>query len=478
MPNNQRPASTNKSSKSPTSDENDDEEEQQVNNNDDEENINEQDNNNEQVKNNDDDDVIFVNLPRIICDITLSSDLSEKLQQKHMLLVAMTNTIYDLLDTATTGTSLEYYTVVGIALSVVVTRLENEDADVDSKEHDDESDNESDENADSHHENGGGIGGRHRYNRYNRRTLLRSLSPSPSSTIRLNAEFSGTASFSTNQGAPTENDLVNLLLNHFNIEEFTNRLKSPLLRVARSSDEVDSAAAAAAAKSPIPSMLKVNAVYFSLRDGSIVEARATTLQESMFPINNNPNGVRGEGVKEAASRKMQITVVFFVLVAMSFVLVLIILVIHTNRLISKEEDGDADSSNEASLEEEYHHDSTSKCVEVDLGQHRVEIHVPQTPQIPRHTSYDNNDDDDVSMELSEISTLSGSPNTIHNGPKHPFSSSGFGITTSPGLGITPPNYRYRRGVPVPYYSGHGTSIIGVDAEEWRSSYLSDALETP
>lgn len=65
-----------------------------------------------------------VALPMIICDITLSSNLSERLERKHVLLAVMRGMLFDLLHA---HLPKERYDLLGISLSVEVERNENGD---------------------------------------------------------------------------------------------------------------------------------------------------------------------------------------------------------------------------------------------------------------------------------------------------------------------------------------------------------------
>ena len=114
---------------------------------------------------------LHVNLPRIICDISLSPQLAPHFEKKHVLLVAMTNTI---LNTLSVNLDEALHEMVGVSLGVHVTLYKNED--------------------------------------------------DTAAKIRLKADFSGTVSFSI--GALTERDLVNVLLRHFSTDEFTRHLMS------------------------------------------------------------------------------------------------------------------------------------------------------------------------------------------------------------------------------------------------------------
>ncbi|KAL7468190.1 hypothetical protein ACHAXS_008409 [Conticribra weissflogii] len=383
-------------------------------------------------------DSISVNLPRIICDITLPSSLSESMQQKHILLLAMTNSIYDVIDK-----HLPMYDLIGVALAIFMSKSEI------------------DENI--------------------RRSLTSSISAS--NTTRLNAEFTGTASFSID-GAPSQEELTHTLLSHFDVEAFGNRLKSPsTLRVADT-------------MTTDPSTLELNSVYFLLDDGSVVEAGANgnSALESKLPANDGPKSFM------ESSRTLQVTVAFVALVAIAFILAVTMLVVHLKRVFRDEDDDneeevfderevlgrDSNSSdgnetlpNLESLQGEAGTGSPSKdCIKVDLENRRMEIHVPQTSQIRYAYDLSTIDDDDlVSVDLSEVSSLSVSPSNSTVSVKKPPNSvaSELGVIHSSGLGITAPNYQYKRGLPNPYYTGKGS---GFHDEEWKSSYLSDALEMP
>ena len=118
----------------------------------------------------------------------------------------MTDIIYDLIDT---NLPKILYDLEGVSLNVEVKINENNDNNVD------------DEDA-------------------------------PSSTMmRLHAYFTGTSSFSL-RGAPTSNELTQLLVKYFDVDDFNRQLKVP-------------SKAARAAKSRAESIsIKVNSVFFAL----------------------------------------------------------------------------------------------------------------------------------------------------------------------------------------------------------------------
>ena len=169
------------------------------------------------------DSSIRVDLPNIICDITLSSSLSEKFEQKHVLLGAMTTIIYEIF-----GTHLppSLYDLAGITLSVEV--VKNKD-------------------------DGG----------------------TAKPTMRIHAYFTGVALF-TLQGAPTRSDLITLLIRYFSVDEFNRRLIAPIkqtrgLRAPKTSIGHES--------------VKVNSVFFTLEDGSLVSA-GSIYDENMLPASS------------------------------------------------------------------------------------------------------------------------------------------------------------------------------------------------
>ena len=149
---------------------------------------------------------IPVKLPQIICDITISQSLLETFEQKKALLYTMENTVNRILRANLPSTLYGY---LGVAFDVQV--LENDS---------------------------------------NSEYPLR----------RLHAFFNGTASFSL-QGAPTEQDIVKLLLVHFDVDAFNQNLRAPLrdrrLVVLAPQDG--------------GAVVKVNSVFFAV-DGSLVLA--------------------------------------------------------------------------------------------------------------------------------------------------------------------------------------------------------------
>jgi len=165
------------------------------------------------------DESIRVPLPRIIADITLSSSLSEEFEQKHILSEAMTNMIYNLF-----GIYIypSLYDLVGISLSVDIKKNSNEVGDAE--------------------------------------------------TTRVHAYFDGDALFSM-IGAPAKSDLITLLVQYFDIDEFNQRLVTSVggRRRLSSADEEDSV------------VVKVNSVFFTLEDGSLVSAGAIDWEEDKLP---------------------------------------------------------------------------------------------------------------------------------------------------------------------------------------------------
>ena len=195
---------------------------------------------------------LSVKLPRIICDISLSPSLTERFEEKHILLVSMTNIIFTILDI---HLNKALYKVDRISLSVKVSIEENENE---------------------------------------------AVAP----TIRLKADFTGDVSF-TGDVTPSEKLLVDILLEHFSIEEYTKRLTSPLKTTRR-----------AAFQDPV---VKVNSVFFLFEDGMVLRAGAAYeyVGPSVTPTGETP--VNG----------MQLAVGVFALTAVGFALTMVLAVAHS-----------------------------------------------------------------------------------------------------------------------------------------------------
>ncbi|KAL3784691.1 hypothetical protein ACHAW5_002869 [Stephanodiscus triporus] len=150
-----------------------------------------------------DDYIIQVDLPQIICDITLSPSLFQHLERKHVLQATMTSFINDLFDTHLLK---PLFDLVNISLRVEVKRDATEN---------------------------------------------------PDTTVRLHAYFRG-ASFFSSRASPTQDNLINLLVRYFDVDEFNRRLMLPFrTRGAKSP--------------PTDELIEVNAVYFMIEDGSLIQ---------------------------------------------------------------------------------------------------------------------------------------------------------------------------------------------------------------
>ncbi len=117
-----------------------------------------------------------VETPQILCDISISSSTAESFEQTHVLLVVMTKRIY--YDIFGSHLSKELYDLNGISLHVSTEKIHQADSDA------------------------------------------------SSTTLRLHASSSGKVSFS--DLAPTQSELIELLLRHFDVLEFNDQLKFPL----------------------------------------------------------------------------------------------------------------------------------------------------------------------------------------------------------------------------------------------------------
>lgn len=314
-----------------------------------------------------DESVISVDLPRIICDISLSPHLAPKFQEKHILLVAMTNTIFNILD-AHLGND-----VAGISLSVQVSVNSNTNETV---------------------------------------------------VMRLKADFTGSVSISLGEREPTESDMVNILLSHFSIDEFTKWLTSPL-KTTRASNQ--------------DSIVKVNSVFF-FEDGMLLPAGANHYlvmadDESLL-----------EGAEMDTVNNMQVAVGVFVLTAVGFALAMILFVAQSKRI-------DFEYENEMALPDAAPTSKKAKAVATPSKKERSDPQIQvKTQRNPYLGGIDS---------LSDLSSLSESPYMER------LTSSRDIAPATPSLGIAAPDYRYFTGNKTPYAD---------DDNEWRMR--SCMLETP
>jgi len=326
---------------------------------------------------------ISVSIPKIICDISLSSSLTENFEQTHVLLVVMTKTIYDIFEP---HLSKELYDLTGISLNVSTEK--NQEGD------------------------------------------------SSSSIIRLHAFFTGTASFSL--VAPTQSDLTELLLLHFDVQKFTNRLTFPLRL--RTMEE------------PV---VMVNSVFFTLEDGSLVNAGYKNAKEfALSAVASSHDGKEGG----LSVHQIQIITVFFVVAALPFVFVAIVLIML--RYMDEDDlaylDADDMSTDESATAKPEVEEGKEKEVSVELDEAvtaainikpsvKLELDIPLTG-IPLS---------DISESQSEWSSISDSLHDYTRDIESP---------AKVGLGITAAGHHYRKkGTP---YVGQAAAI-GLVPELWE-----------
>eukprot|EP00985_Skeletonema_marinoi_P018977 scaffold10744_cov162-Skeletonema_marinoi.AAC.2 len=306
-----------------------------------------------------------VDTPQIICDISLSSSMVENFEQTHVLLVVMTKSIHDIFES---HLSKESYDLKGISLHL---------------------------------------------------STEKSQADSSSPTLRLHASFTGKASFS--HFAPTQSELIELLLLHFDVSEFNDRLKFPLrLRT-------------------LVEPVVVNSVFFTVEDGTLVNAGYKTAA-----IASSHDG------KEAVLTvpQIQIITLSFIVAALPFVFVASVLLMLRyidggEEVYLEADDECADDSVKPEVEEVSPDtaeigDSGTAAIEPGL---KVEIDVPLTPSARVPLS-------DISESHSEWSSISGS---IYNDDDYTRDiESPANIKTGP-LGITAAGRHYRRkGTPYAY----------------------------
>eukprot|EP00984_Skeletonema_dohrnii_P009370 scaffold3594_cov142-Skeletonema_dohrnii-CCMP3373.AAC.3 len=329
------------------------------------------------------DAISSVDTPQIICDISLSSSMAKNFEQTHVLLVVMTKSIHDIFES---HLSKESYDLKGISLHL---------------------------------------------------STEKSQADSSSSTLRLHASFTGKASFS--HFAPTQSDLIELLLLHFDVSEFNDRLKFPLrLRT-------------------LVEPVVVNSVFFTVEDGTLVNAGYKTAA-----IATSHDG------KEAVLTvpQIQIITLSFIVAALPFVFVASVLLmlryIDGGEDVHLEADDEcADDSVKPEVEEvspdntaEMSDSGTAAAIEPGL---KVEIDVPLTPISARVPL------SDISESHSEWSSISGS---IYNDDDYTRDiESPANIKTGP-LGITAAGRHYRR-KGTPYAYDGAADNISLVSELWE-----------
>ena len=323
-----------------------------------------------------------VDTPQIICDISLSSSMAENFEQTHVLLVVMTKSIHDIFES---HLSKESYDLKGISLHL---------------------------------------------------STEKSHADSSSSTLRLHASFTGKASFS--HFAPTQSELIELLLRHFDVSEFNDRLKFPLrLRT-------------------LVEPVVVNSVFFTVEDGTLVNAGYKTAA-----IASSHDG------KEAVLTvpQIQIITLSFIVAALPFVFVASVLLMLRymdggEDVYLEADDECTDDSVKPEVEEVSPSDTaemgdswTAAIIEPGL---KVEIDVPLTPSARVPLS-------DISESHSEWSSISGS---IYNDDDYTRDiESPATIKTGP-LGITAAGRQYRR-KGTPYAYDGAVDNISLVSELWE-----------
>jgi hypothetical protein len=322
-----------------------------------------------------DDKVLSLNLPRIICDISISPGLTPTFEDKHVLLIAMTNTIFQILDRHLDKTK---YEVDGISLSVHVSTKEGDNESV-------------------------------------------------TSMIRVKADFTGKVTFAIGDGdtgAPSARELVDILLSHFQIDEFTKRLTSPLKPTRAAQDQI----------------VKVNSVFFSLEDGMLLPVRVTNDNAVTFTDSPSP-------AEPADADDLELAVGVFALTAVGFFLTMVLLVAHS-RKVDYDQDDPADFVPSSSNNRPVSATPTKK------KQTGPQVYVPKINPFGEVDS------------ISDVSDLSESPYTERPTTAHDIA------PATPSLGIAAPNHRYFTGSHRPY-----ADDASVDHDkEWKMR--SCMLETP
>jgi hypothetical protein len=340
---------------------------------------------NDQDNTSQDEDVTSsVKTPRILCSILLSSSMVKSFEDTHVLLVVMTKTIHDIFES---HLSKELYNLQGISLHM---------------------------------------------------STQKSQTDSTSSTLRLHASFSGKASFSSDL-APTQSELIELLLLHFDVDEFNDRLKFPLRL--RTLDE--------------PVVLEVNSVFFSVEDGPLVNAAAIS--------SSLPDSSKGAIL---TVNQIQIITVCFVAAALPFVVVAGVLLVLRMRYIDleevyldleAEEEDDEESTNAPVKPNEVEQEQVVSPVKSKMGNPEttniepsinVEIDVPMTPS----ANFLLNDVSEIQSEC--WSSISGSFYDDIESPsnlKMSSSSLGLGISAAAAAAAGRQHYRQQSKI-TPYYA--------------------------
>jgi hypothetical protein len=143
---------------------------------------------------------ILVDLPRVICDLTLPSRLSQNVEQVHLQEHILTSAMKHVMLSSLADSKMMYYNLNDISLSFK--RSTN-----------------------------------HKNNK-------------DSTRIRSHVYFTGTSQWSLQEGAPTSRELTWFLINHFSVDQFQARLVPKATRAAGNRAESIS--------------IKVNSVFFTL----------------------------------------------------------------------------------------------------------------------------------------------------------------------------------------------------------------------
>jgi hypothetical protein len=322
------------------------------------------------------DDELTVKLPRIICDISISPSLEQLFEQKHTLLVAMTNTLYGIFDL---HLNKAFYDITGIKLSVSVTMNEK----------------------------------------------------TSGSMLRLKADFTGSVLFSPGS-IPTSIQLIDILLRHFSVEDFTKRLALP--SKARTTVMSPSIPLPSGMSGVTEEPIKVNTVFFSV-DGMLIQAGA-----SYNPVRSSTD-VNGGTL---ANDNIQLAIGVFVLTAFGFALAMVLFIGHVKR------------SDLVEVEDTASQGPSSVPIQTNA---RAESHVEVAASCKNFFGGLDG--------ISDVSSMSESPCTERSTRVKDIA------PMTPSLGIVAPNHRYRSGVRVLYPNDES---IDYDTDEWKRR--SCLLETP
>ncbi len=354
---------------------------------------------------------VSVETPQIICDISLSSSAAESFEQTHVLLVVLTKSIYDILES---HLSKELYDLNGISLNVSTQKIIQADSDA------------------------------------------------SSTTLRLHASLTGKISFS--HLAPSQSEVIDLLLRHFDVLEFTDQLKFPFRLRTLEEEPLDED----------PVVLNVNSVFFTLQDGNLVNVG----YKNAAPIASSPT----DNAKEASltEHQIQMITVSLVIAALPFVIVASVLLVL--RYVDDEgevaylEADDEDSTDSSINPEVAQQEVFSPSATAEMGdpivssaanaiEPSLQVQIDNVPSTPASARVPLGD---ISESQSEWSSISGSFYDADSS-REIESPANSKIKTGMGLGIAVAGREYCQNKSTPYTYGSQAADANVDNSGIMSS---------